>query len=158
MKSRYNREGRFAKVVHFMNLDSVKKKIKREEYTCTEELLFDLRKIEHTMIIGLGKSYVTSKIKDYIDRVAINCREIELCPYCVDNYFNRQKGPILVCPWGHKLVLVDLSRGTSKHSFQDFSLKRIGDLPPLFPGKIISYDPKSDQVRVRLFDLKDFLR
>ena len=118
-------------------------------YECTEDLLFDLRKVEHVMAIGLGKSHET-EIHRFIRTVEEICREIDICPYCIQNYYSSGQGSVLTCPWGHALVLVDLS-GKKSSSFHDFNFKKIENLPPLFPGKILCLNRKENSVRVRLF-------
>ncbi|XP_074605605.1 uncharacterized protein LOC141858651 [Brevipalpus obovatus] len=149
MKSEYDASS-FRKVCHFINLNNVRSKIRSREYSCTEELIRDLRLIEHAMFIAHGKNYETRKITQYIEQVVKNCRDVDLCPYCVNDCFFQLKGPVSVCPWGHTLVLVDLSEGKDT-PFTDFNLRRLEKLPPLVPGKIIGYNPRKDTVNVRLF-------
>ncbi|XP_074596738.1 uncharacterized protein LOC141851834 isoform X2 [Brevipalpus obovatus] len=143
--------GMFKKVKHFINFSTVKSKIENNEYGCTEELLFDLRKIEHVMLIEFKEGHQIEDLDLYIKQLSRHCQEIDLCPHCIYNHYLTSSGPALTCPWGHRLATVCQSKNYTA-SFDIFNMRRTPDLPRYFPVKVISYSQCLSQVHVRLFD------
>lgn len=141
----------FKKVRNFINFSTVESKIGNNEYECTEELLFDLRKIEHVMRIEFKECRRTKEIDHFIGLIRRYCIEITLCPHCIYNHYHTYLKSASICPWGHRLAAVYQSRNYTA-SFEIFNMKPKPDLPRYFPVKVISYSQCFNHVYVRLFD------
>ncbi|XP_074596721.1 uncharacterized protein LOC141851823 [Brevipalpus obovatus] len=141
--------GMFENVKNFTNFTTVRSKIEGNKYECTGELLFDLRKIEHTMLVEFKESHRTKDITHYISQISRYCIEIDLCPHCIYNHYLTPLGSASICPWGHKLATI---RHQNDFAILDiFSMKRYSDLPLFYPAKVIAYSKCRNLVHVRLF-------
>lgn len=141
--------GMFENVKNFMNFETIKSNIEGNKYECTEQLLSDLRRIEHTMLVEFKESHRTQGISDYISQVSRYCQEIDLCPHCIYNHYFTPLGSASVCPWGHKLASV--YRRSNAATLDIFGMKRLSGLPVFFPAKVIAYSKCRKLVHVRLF-------
>lgn len=142
--------GMFENVKNFFNFNMIESKIKSSKYECTEELLFDMRKIEHTMLTQFKENHGTEDIDRYIKQLGKYCQEIDLCPHCIYNHYLTSLGPASTCPWGHKLVAVFPPRKYAL-SFEFFDIFGPLNLPPSFPAKIIAYSQCHQYIYIRLF-------
>lgn len=150
MRSKFT-DGRFREsyFVHFFNFSVIDDKLNNEEYCCTEELIFDLKRINHAMKIGHEREK-TKVIDEYMEKVKEFCREVELCPHCVHSYLVQLEGSIEPCPCGHRLVLVDQTQGFSPW-FDKINFPGLETLPLKFPAKLLYYNSSTKIVTIRPF-------
>lgn len=149
MIRRYLEEEEFKRSISPL-IDAINSKFVRNAYNCSDEFLFDVKKIVHK-IKSEYPEIEARPIDSYFEKVLNNCREMDLCPWCIFNHLSKSSGSIEPCPWGHKLVLVDLSQGLHfKHGNKD--MERLANLPPVFPAKVLCFDyHKTLLVTVRHF-------
>lgn len=131
-------------------IDMINSKLEENAYPCSEEFLFDIKKVRH-VIRTRHPEVEAGDIDSYINKMGKICQELDLCPYCVHNYLAETKGVIELCPWGHKLILIDLNRGQTFKFGKHANSKRLENLPSVFPAKILRFDQKSHEVIFRHF-------
>lgn len=130
-------------------IDTINSKLQINAYTCPEEFLFDVKRIRHA-IRSLHPEINIREINLYVENIENNCQEVSLCPYCVYNYLGKPNGAAEICPWGHKLVLVNLSQGIH-FKLKNVNKNRLENLPPVFPAKVLRFQWSSRLVTVRTF-------
>lgn len=148
MKTRFEDEQLKDKIS--LLIDDIDSKFMRDAYKCSKEFLFDVKKIRY--VLRSEHPEIEARDMDlYVQKVRENCKEMDLCPFCVLNYLDRSIGSIEPCPWGHRLVLVDISRGIH-FKLEKINKERSKNLPPVFPAKIIRYDWRNRSMTVRHFE------
>lgn len=148
------KETQFIKSSKFMNLQTIEAKIKKNQYKCHEEMMYDLRKIKHLITVESKESSDIENIEQYIEKVSSICEDINECPHCVYNYLFEPHGRASLCPQSHRPVLFDQTDGL-KDTHKNF-LDTINKLPKLFPGKLI--EVSCDDALVHFFGSKKQFR
>ncbi|XP_074603961.1 uncharacterized protein LOC141857365 [Brevipalpus obovatus] len=142
------KERQFRNVSDFINFSTVENKVRNREYQYPEELLHDLRKIEHVMAIEFGQNSRIEQIGQYILQVELNSQNIDDCPNCAYNDFFGTNDRATLCPRLHRPVLFDRSDGINVQ----IDIRRdLEELPLIFPGKVIGLNIQNNWKHVFLF-------
>ncbi|XP_074596391.1 uncharacterized protein LOC141851544 [Brevipalpus obovatus] len=125
----------------------VRQKVKNSLYRCSEELVMDLKVIQHILLASPKDNFDRKELREgsrYLDIVIRELRLVDECPSCV-LYLGKMCQPSLLnsekkhsnfsypCPWPHAVVLARV-RGH-----------------PLWPAKVLYYNSKKKIVHVIFF-------
>ncbi|XP_074594474.1 uncharacterized protein LOC141849866 [Brevipalpus obovatus] len=81
-----------------MDFRGIERKIMNSEYRCPEEMVFDLLKIEHLVLVRLGSCGATQEMTDYVNLMILKCQGADKCTPCAYDYFFGSYGQSSSCP------------------------------------------------------------